>query len=136
MEVAVRLEKLGWEGEFKFSPKKQNSPLWGRESKRPIVHCGTSVNDPPKSIDLNERKANRSLGQMEWSSLLVNAHLKGLTQPHVLPEKLSINFTDLCCFQVTALLEILSFPRINLLPLNPYDWKDVSSLWENTFVAC
>ncbi|GBO16651.1 hypothetical protein AVEN_153996-1 [Araneus ventricosus] len=43
--------------------------------KQPIVYFGASVNHPPKSIDLNDGKTNRSLGQMEKSSAVVNAQL-------------------------------------------------------------
>ncbi|GBM31382.1 hypothetical protein AVEN_99602-1 [Araneus ventricosus] len=45
----------GGEGEDAFP--------WGggvAGSKRPIAHFGASVNDPPKSIDLNRWKTNRS----------------------------------------------------------------------------
>ncbi|GBN73419.1 hypothetical protein AVEN_65817-1 [Araneus ventricosus] len=46
--VAVRLGKSGEEG----SVLSQKSEI-PSGSKRPIVHFGASVNDPPKSIDLN-----------------------------------------------------------------------------------
>ncbi|GBL77299.1 hypothetical protein AVEN_41742-1 [Araneus ventricosus] len=41
-----------------------------------MVHFRDAVKDPPKSIDLNRWKTIRSLGQMEWIGLLVNARLK------------------------------------------------------------
>ncbi|GBM51983.1 hypothetical protein AVEN_32108-1 [Araneus ventricosus] len=44
-------------------------------SKQPVVRFRTSVNDLPKSIDLNRWEINRSLGQMEWIWLLVNVQL-------------------------------------------------------------
>ncbi|GBM52828.1 hypothetical protein AVEN_154163-1 [Araneus ventricosus] len=44
-------------------------------STQPKVHFGASMNDPPESINLNGWKTNWSLGQIEWSSLLVNAQL-------------------------------------------------------------
>ncbi|GBN69543.1 hypothetical protein AVEN_34284-1 [Araneus ventricosus] len=45
--------------------------------KQPIVRFGASVNDPPKSIELNGWKTNRSLVQMEQNSVVVNVQLKG-----------------------------------------------------------
>ncbi|GBN66431.1 hypothetical protein AVEN_31674-1 [Araneus ventricosus] len=76
--IAVTLEKSrrDWEGALS---RKRNAPVWGG-SMRSIVHFEISLNEPPKSIDLNRWKTNRSLDQMEWIGLLVNAQLYSNTR--------------------------------------------------------
>ncbi|GBN61687.1 hypothetical protein AVEN_217223-1 [Araneus ventricosus] len=67
-------------GEWRVLALKRGNPpcvgvgvsLEEEEIEAAVVRFGASVNDPPKSIDLNGWNINQSFCQMEWIGLLVN----------------------------------------------------------------
>ncbi|GBM20605.1 hypothetical protein AVEN_49274-1, partial [Araneus ventricosus] len=72
MCLGLRLVKSGMGGEDAFS-KKRKCPCGGGWVG--VSLAGGSVNDQPKSIDLKGWETNRSLVQMESSSVVLNIQL-------------------------------------------------------------
>ncbi|GBN32631.1 hypothetical protein AVEN_59646-1 [Araneus ventricosus] len=72
--------RLYWRNQGGEGRVLRGNPQCGRGrvggSQSGVRSFGASVNDLPKSIDLNRWKTNRSLGQMEWIGLLGNAKFK------------------------------------------------------------